>query len=73
MRKFKSFFSILTIIFFLASVLTSCNENFDEPPVEGQDPNIEANISIAALKAKYLGTAVKITEDLVIKIYKLLI
>lgn len=67
MRKFKSFFSILTIIFFLASVLTSCNENFDEPPVEGQDPNIEANISIAALKAKYLGTAVKITEDLVIK------
>ncbi|HMQ47898.1 MAG TPA: DUF5689 domain-containing protein [Saprospiraceae bacterium] len=53
----------------LSFVVTSCVDlEFDEPPVEGIDPNITANATIADLKNIYLpGQLTVIEEDLVVK------
>lgn len=46
---------------------SSClKNNFDEPPVNGNDPNLATTHTIAELKALYLGTRVEITDSIVI-------
>lgn len=53
----------------LSFLATSCVDlEFDEPPVEGIDPNITANATIADLKNIYLpGQLTVIEEDVVVK------
>jgi len=48
-------------------VLTACvKEDFDEPPAEGTDPDVEVNATIADIKAFYQpGNYVQIDEDLI--------
>ncbi|TVR86015.1 MAG: hypothetical protein EA411_11520 [Saprospirales bacterium] len=57
--------SLLFTAFIL--VLTACvKEDFDEPPAEGTDPNVEVNATIADIKAFYQpGNYVQIEEDLI--------
>jgi len=48
-------------------LLTACvKEDFDEPPAEGTDPDVEVNATIADIKAFYQpGNYVQIDEDLI--------
>lgn len=44
--------------------LSSCiQDNFDNPPVNGTDPDMTATITLADLKAMYTGTAFEITDS----------
>lgn len=54
---------------FATLLLSGCvKQEFDVPPVDGEEPNIVANTSIADLKAMHnFGEFEKITEDLVIR------
>jgi hypothetical protein len=62
-------FHALTLILLFA--FSSCIKNdFDAPPADGEDPDIQANITIAALKQLYTSGSnmpVKIDTDYVIK------
>ncbi len=54
---------------FLGLVFNACiKEDFDQPPVDGQDPGLTANATIAQLKTLHtLGTLNPITEDWIVK------
>ncbi len=51
----------------LTGLFSSCiQDNFDNPPTNGVDPNMTANITIAGLKAMYTGTALQLPDSLII-------
>lgn len=58
-----------TFFFALAAGLSSCaGLEFDEPPTDGTPLNVDANTSIAELKALYLpGKLTKIEDDIIIR------
>ena len=60
----KYFFPLLFL-----GLLTACvDQEFDAPPVDGEDPGLTANATIADLKALHtIGSFTEITEDLIIK------
>lgn len=55
-------------IFLIGITFTACvDQEFDEPPIDGEDPGITPNATIADLKALYkAGQLVPITQDLTI-------
>lgn len=59
----------LLIVFLISSLVTSCvRQDFDEPDINFDDPNIPVNISISALKALFSlseDEMVQMSEDLV--------
>lgn len=55
-----------SMIMLLFVALTGCKKTYDEPPYP-EEPQLEANITIAQLLAKYQGSPLEITEDLVLK------
>lgn len=65
------FNNIISFFLFLALVsgLSSCvNQEFDEPPATGTPLNVEANTTVAELKALYIpGKFTKIEDDIVIR------
>lgn len=55
------------LLMLVALSLTSCVKNkFDEPPANGEDPNITVNTTIAALKARYSTSILQINDEVVI-------
>lgn len=58
----------LLFIFLLGITFNACiDQEFDEPPIDGEDPGITPNATIADLKGLYkAGQFVSITEDLTI-------
>lgn len=55
------------ILFLLTALLSSCiQDNFENPPSNGVDPNMTANITIAQLKALYFGTAIELDDSMII-------
>jgi PBP1b-binding outer membrane lipoprotein LpoB len=56
----KRLFFILLFTAFLSSCL---QDNYENPPSNGVDPNMTANITIAQLKALYLGTAIQLDDS----------
>lgn len=59
----RHFLFLLTLI----GLLSSCiQDNFDLPPTTGSDPNIEVTATIAQVKAMYSGTAIQLSDTLVI-------
>ncbi len=69
MKLLAHFFPIL-LPAFLAVLAPSCVDlNFDEPPLEGEDPGLTANITIAQLKSRLVAPAAfrAIDDDVVIK------
>ena len=62
------FKNLLLAIFFIGGITACIDQEFDEPPVDGEDPDIEANATIAELKALFQkGTFVSIQEDIIIE------
>jgi len=61
--------SLLLFCLFIGLTTLSCvKRDFDMPPVSGNDPDLIANTTIKALKAKHsFGAFEQITEDLVIR------
>ena len=59
----------LSLFFALATGLSSCVDlEFDEPPTTGTPLNVEANTTVAELKALYIpGKLTRIEDDLVIR------
>lgn len=66
--KFNSL-SWISIFFFLLIALTpACVDlQFDEPPVNGEKLDVQANTTIADLKARYTGTPTEIADELIIR------
>jgi hypothetical protein len=63
MNKLLKLFSLLLIF----SISSCIDQEFDEPPVDGEDPGITPNATVADLKALYkAGQIVPITQDLTI-------
>ena len=55
------------IIAIAVTSFTSCiKDKFDEPPVDGYDPNLTATHTIAELKAMYTGASLQLTDSIVI-------
>lgn len=65
----KNVFRFLSLSLILGLVLTSClKEDFDQPPVDGTDPNLPVNATIKQLKDLHVaGNFETITEDWTIK------
>lgn len=62
----KKISSILLLVLVLAT--TGCiQDKFDQPPVNGTDPNMQATHTIADLKAMYTGSSFEITDSIIIK------
>ncbi len=62
------FKNLLLAIFFIGGITACVDQEFDEPPVDGEDPDIEANATIIELKALFQkGTFVSIQEDIIIQ------
>ncbi|MFN7119138.1 MAG: DUF5689 domain-containing protein, partial [Saprospiraceae bacterium] len=60
-------FNFLFILLLGVTFHSCIDQEFDEPPVDGEDPGITPNATIADLKALYkAGQFVPITEDLTI-------
>src|SRR5690606_2709296 len=60
-----TFKSILVLALMLAS--SGCiQDKFDQPPVDGQDPDMTATHTIADLKQMYTGTTYAITDSVII-------
>lgn len=68
MNFFSNRFYFLFLAFGLILVSPACVDlEFDEPPVTGEDPDIQANATIAELKALLVsGQLVEIVDDLVV-------
>ncbi|RLD21158.1 MAG: hypothetical protein DRI69_04875 [Bacteroidetes bacterium] len=65
--KPKYIFNLL-LVSLLIGVSACVDQEFDAPPPGGTDPDLEANISIAELRAMHsLGQYEEITEDLIIE------
>jgi hypothetical protein len=57
----------LLILWILAGLLYSCvPDDSEQPPTTGADPNIEVTATIAQVKAMYTGTAIQLSDTLVI-------
>jgi len=58
----------ILFIFLISITFTACvDQEFDEPPIDGEDPGITPNATIADIKALYkVGQFVPITQDLTI-------
>ncbi len=62
------FKNLLLAVFFIGGITACIDQEFDEPPVDGEDPDIEANATIIELKALFQkGTFVSIQEDIIIQ------
>jgi hypothetical protein len=49
------------------TLVTSCRkDDFDEPPMNGEDPNLNVNMTIDSLKSYYLGNILKIDSNWII-------
>jgi len=57
---------ILSLLIACAGLNSCIHDDFDQPPVDGVDPNLTPNITIADLKAMYSGTHFQITDSLVV-------
>ncbi len=54
-------------LLFLGTAVSCVDDEFDTPPLEGQDPNLTVTTTIAELKQMHvLGTISEITEDIII-------
>ncbi|MBL0913728.1 MAG: hypothetical protein IBJ09_15285 [Bacteroidia bacterium] len=65
----KSIASKISALLMLVVTLgsTGCiQDRFDQPPVNGSDPNITPTHSIADIKAMYSGTSVEFTDSMII-------
>jgi len=60
-------FPTLMFLLLLAGMSSCVKDKFDEPPFDGEDPNMEANITIAQLKLMYTGELMRMDTDLIIK------
>lgn len=59
---------LMVVVALVVTTLTSCiKNNYDEPPVNGSDPNLTATHTIAQLKQMYTGTRVPLTDDIIIQ------
>ncbi len=65
MKKFFSYLPILLLGFGL--LFSGCiDDKFDEPPIDGEDPDITANATVADILALWQpGNIVEITDDLI--------
>ena len=60
-------FTALLLTVLAAVQLSSCRkDDVDEPPINGVDPNLKANISIADLKNLWTGSIFKVDSNLII-------
>jgi hypothetical protein len=58
---------LLLISVLFTGLLSSCiQDNFENPPNNGVDPDFTANITIAQLKALYVGTAIELDDSMII-------
>lgn len=65
--KMKNLYSILVLFASLWMMISCVDDDFDHPPLEGEDPDITVTTTISELKAMHtLGAYEEITEDLVI-------
>jgi len=63
----KTLSYICLALLFLGTAVSCVDDEFDTPPLEGQDPNLTVTTTIAELKEMHaLGTINEITEDLII-------
>lgn len=53
---------ILAFVLVMTGLSSCIHDNFDEPPVNGVDPNLNVTMTIADLKAMYTGTHIQITD-----------
>lgn len=68
MKIFTNSISFIFLAIFTLSIAGCLKQDLDQPPVTGEAPSIEANTTIAELKAMHtLGNFEEITEDLIIK------
>lgn len=57
----------LLILLLFTGLLSSCiQDNYENPPNDGVDPNMTATITIAQLKALYFGTAIQLDDSMII-------
>lgn len=62
----KKISSIFLLVLVAAS--TGCiQDKFDQPPVSGSDPNMQATHTIAQFKALYTGTSFEVTDSVILK------
>ncbi len=56
MKNFK-YITLLAILYFIGMTITSCvkDDDYNIPEVNAEEPNVNVNISIAAVKAMYRG------------------
>lgn len=69
MKSVLRFFP-LALLAFAALLIPACVDlNFDEPPLEGEDPGLTANTTIAQLKSRLTvsGSFVAIEDDVIIR------
>jgi hypothetical protein len=63
-RTGKLLLLLMTLAF---TLVTSCRkDDFDEPPMNGEDPNLNVNITIDSLKKYYQGNILKIDSNWII-------
>lgn len=69
MKILARFFPILLLAFSAALIPSCVDLNFDEPPLEGEDPGLTANTTIAQLKSRLTSSAsfALIEDDAIIK------
>ncbi|MCB9034622.1 MAG: choice-of-anchor J domain-containing protein [Chitinophagales bacterium] len=66
----KNFKYLMMLLAFLSVSITACQkDNFDEPNVTIEDPNLPVTHTIAELKALYttLGSPLELTDDIIIQ------
>jgi hypothetical protein len=52
---------------FAVSLMSSCiKNNFDEPPVNGSDPNLTPTMTIAEFKQLYAGASIEIQDSIIL-------
>lgn len=69
MKHLARFFPIVLLVFSAAFIPSCVDLNFDEPPLEGEDPGLTANTTIAQLKARLVppATFAAIEDDIIVK------
>lgn len=68
MRSIEQFYRVVAAGIFAVLLTTGCvKDKYDEPPVDGPFPDIEANMTIQQLKTMYTGAVVEITDDVIIE------
>jgi hypothetical protein len=65
--QFRTGKLIALLMFLTLALVTSCRkDDFDEPPMNGADPNLSVNMNIDSLKSYYVGNILRIDSNWII-------